>query len=142
MKSAMGDALKGKLGSLKGPADVGHPLMGGDAAASPLPPPVGGGDSIDLSKVDPALIQAIIKELTESKAGEASELPMEQAQASGGLGLHSEEEKEGETDAAPHRKAAVSAIADGGAGHEAGSLRSRAAAGAKHHLSQMKGKGK
>lgn len=146
MKSAMGDALKGKLGSLKGPAQempMGHPMMGGDAGA--VGPDVGyatGGDSIDLSKVDPALIQAIIKKLTESNVVEGVESPEEQAQEekSGGLEMHSKEEKEDETDQAPSRKA-VSAIADGGVGHEAGSLRARAAAGAKQRMAQMKDKG-
>jgi hypothetical protein len=130
MKSAMGDALK----SLKGPPAA-PPVLdegAGEGFAA-------GGESIDLSKIDPGLIEAIIKQLTESGMVEVKESPLHEAQEGAPVGGLVDPKKEMETDQAPNREA-ISAIADGGVSHEAGSLGARAAAKAKGHLASMKGK--
>lgn len=124
---AMKDAMKRKMGQMKGPS----PLETGDAEQFAT-----GGDAIDLSKIDPKLIQAIIKELGAGKAEEIGEPEhVEEGEVKAGL-----DEAQKGSDLAPNRDAAVNAIADGGTGHDQGGLHARAAAKAKHHLMNMKGK--
>lgn len=127
----MHDAMKRKMNSLKGPApeaqDDGHP------------PEFSTGEGIDLSKIDPALLKAIVDELKENGMPEMGDASAGHPGAP--TGLDAGGVKPG-SDAAPMREAAVSAIADGGVGHEAGGLHARAAAGAKSHLANFKNKGK
>jgi hypothetical protein len=136
----MHDALKQKMQSMKGPAEAGdaaHGLPG----APPSAPAFSTGEGIDLSKIDPELIKAIVKELQEGSADEAMESPEDEAKEKQ-LGLDPNGVRPGSDQAPSRNHEAISAIADGGAGHNQGGLHARAAAGAKGALANLKSKGK
>lgn len=124
---AMGDALKRKAGALKGPASPADSMMDDDAdMAAP-------GGAIDLSKIDPAIIEAVAKMLQSGDAVGVDKL----GSAAGEVpdGSDKAPSLSGGGEAPPvDRNAVLSAIADGGQSGDSGSLRARAAIGAKAHM--------